>query len=97
MWSLEFVIQNKSWAPHHCSLKLGSKLKYLKFFNNVYWHLSTEGYHLSIAKYSRNSFTERSMRIYLLPILFDCMELSIQFTVLGVIHLVGRQNFPKKN
>ena len=28
-WSLEFVIHEKSWAQHHRSVKLGSKLKYL--------------------------------------------------------------------
>ena len=28
---------NKSWARHHCSLKLGSKLKYLKRTNFCIW------------------------------------------------------------
>ena len=31
LWSLEFVIHNKSWARLHQSLKLDSKLKNLKF------------------------------------------------------------------
>ena len=35
LWSMEFMIQNKSQPRHQCSLKLGSMLKYLnKNWNN---------------------------------------------------------------
>ena len=32
---MEFVNPNKSWAQHHCNLKLSSNLKYPNLFLNI--------------------------------------------------------------
>ena len=74
LWSMEFVIQNKSGAQHHCSLKLGSKVKHLnKNWNTVIDWSDTVWCFCFVLLLDRYSFPDQ---LYIDSLSFPCIYTS---------------------